>query len=111
MYSLLAAVSTHLRSARVAVDRQLEEVGALEEALDTAGEGPRLQVRRRVERDPPLPVELVVHGHHPALRCLVPEQPRDRDPECLTTGLPSNSVHVIPRSFEYTMHSPRPVLV
>ena len=36
---------------------------------------------------------------------------RGSRPSCLTTGLPANSVQVIPPSTLLTMHSPRPVLV
>src|SRR5205807_10561608 len=63
-----------------------EQVGALVEALDASAEGPRLQVRRRVEGDPLLAVVFVVDGHHPPLRRLVPQQPR------VAPGVPDHGI-------------------
>src|SRR5205823_10527563 len=54
---------------------QLEQLGALEIALDPAAVRPRFEVGRGVERDVArLAVALVVDGHHPTLRGRVPEE-------------------------------------
>src|SRR5207248_2088113 len=57
-----------------AADRQLEQVRALEEVVDGAPVRPRLEVRGGVERDPPLPISLVVDGHDPVLAGPVPDE-------------------------------------
>ena len=64
-----------------------------------------------MEGDRPGSAGLVIDGHHPALRRVHARASAGSRPACRTTGLPSYSVQVRPRSLLKMMHSPRPVLV